>query len=67
VFREYLERRRRRPRFAHARSIRNAIDRARLRQASRLFESETVLGRDELMTIEAEDLLKSSVFAQRDD
>jgi len=67
VFREYVERRRRRPRFAHGRSIRNAIDRARLRQASRLFESETALGRDELMTIEAEDLLKSSVFARSDD
>jgi probable Rubsico expression protein CbbX len=67
VFRDYVERRRRRPRFAHARSIRNAIDRARLRQASRLFESETVLDRDELITIEAEDLLKSSVFAQTDD
>ena len=67
VFREYVERRRRRPRFAHARSIRNAIDRARLRQASRLFESETVLDRDELITIEAEDLLKSSVFAQTDE
>jgi probable Rubsico expression protein CbbX len=67
VFGEYLERRRRRPRFAHARSIRNAIDRARLRQASRLFESETALGRDELITIEAEDLLKSSVFGRSDD
>jgi probable Rubsico expression protein CbbX len=67
VFREYIERRRRRPRFAHGRSIRNAIDRARLRQASRLFESETALGRDELITIEAEDLLKSSVFAPRED
>jgi probable Rubsico expression protein CbbX len=67
VFREYIERRRRRPRFAHGRSIRNAIDRARLRQASRLFESETALGRDELTTIEAEDLLKSSVFAGKDD
>ena len=67
VFRDYVERRRRRPRFAHARSIRNAIDRARLRQASRLFESETVLDRDELITIESEDLLKSSVFAQTDD
>jgi probable Rubsico expression protein CbbX len=66
VFREYVERRRRRPRFAHGRSVRNAIDRARLRQASRLFESETALGRDELMTIEAEDLLKSSVFARSD-
>ena len=67
VFREYIERRRRRPRFAHGRSIRNAIDRARLRQASRLFESEAALGRDELITIEAEDLLKSSVFARNDD
>ena len=67
VFREYVERRRRRPRFAHGRSIRNAIDRARLRQASRLFESETALGRDELITIEAEDLLKSSVFARNDE
>jgi probable Rubsico expression protein CbbX len=67
VFREYIERRRRRPRFAHGRSIRNAIDRARLRQASRLFESDTKLGRDELITIEAEDLLKSSVFARSDD
>jgi probable Rubsico expression protein CbbX len=62
VFREYVERRRRRPRFAHGRSIRNAIDRARLRQASRLFESHRALRRDELITLEAEDLLKSSVF-----
>ena len=67
VFRDYVERRRRRPRFAHGRSVRNAIDRARLRQASRLFESDRPLGRDELITIEAEDLLKSSVFAQSDD
>jgi probable Rubsico expression protein CbbX len=64
VFREYVERRRRRPRFAHGRSIRNAIDRARLRQASRLFESDRALDRDELITIEAEDLLKSSVFGR---
>jgi probable Rubsico expression protein CbbX len=62
VFRRYIERRRRRPRFAHGRSIRNAIDRARLRQASRLFESDRALRRDELITIEAEDLLKSRVF-----
>jgi probable Rubsico expression protein CbbX len=67
VFHGYIERRRRRPRFAHGRSIRNAIDRARLRQASRLFESDTALGRDDLITIEAEDLLKSSVFARSDD
>jgi probable Rubsico expression protein CbbX len=62
VFHDYIERRRQRPRFAHGRSIRNAIDRARLRQASRLFESDRALDRDELITIEAEDLLKSSVF-----
>ena len=67
VFRDYIERRRRQPRFAHARSIRNALDRARLRQASRLFESDRVLEREELITIEAEDLLKSSVFARNGD
>ena len=39
VFREYIERRKARPHFANARSVRNALDRARLRQASRLFES----------------------------
>ena len=65
VFREYVERRRRNPRFAHARSIRNAIDRARLRQASRLCESDRVLDRDQLISIEAEDILKSSVFGRR--
>jgi probable Rubsico expression protein CbbX len=65
VFREYVERRRRRPRFAHGRSIRNAIDRARLRQAGRLFDSDGVPGRHELVTIEAEDILRSSLFADR--
>jgi probable Rubsico expression protein CbbX len=65
-FREYVERRRRRPRFAHGRSIRNAIDRARLRQAGRLFESAGVPGRRELVTIEAEDILRSSLFADRE-
>jgi probable Rubsico expression protein CbbX len=67
VFREYVERRRRRPRFAHGRSIRNAIDRARLRQASRLFELGRALEREELISIEAEDILKSSVFDRSDD
>jgi probable Rubsico expression protein CbbX len=62
VFREYLERRIQRPRFANGRSVRNAIDRARLRQASRLFEADRALDRDELVAIEAEDILKSSVF-----
>src|SRR5512139_3079123 len=37
VFHDYLERRTAQPHFANARSVRNALDRARLRQASRLF------------------------------
>ena len=63
ALREYVERRVRRPRFAHGRSIRNAIDRARMRQASRLYDRRDALGRTDLITIEAEDILASSVFA----
>ena len=63
AFREYVERRIEQPRFANARSIRNAVDRARLRQAGRLFSLERPLGRDDLVTIEAEDIRRSSVFA----
>ncbi|MDX6578845.1 MAG: hypothetical protein QOJ47_394 [Gaiellales bacterium] len=67
AFREYVERRMQQPRFANARSIRNAIDRARLRQAGRLFELDRDLSRDELITIEADDILKSSVFGDHAD
>ena len=45
AMREYIERRMRQPRFSNARSIRNALDRARLRQANRLF-SDTSSSRD---------------------
>ena len=62
AFREYLERRMERPRFAHGRSTRNALDRARLRHASRLWGSDETPGRDELMTIEADDIYASSIF-----
>jgi probable Rubsico expression protein CbbX len=62
AFREYLERRMQLPRFAHGRSTRNAIDRARLRHASRLFDSDEPPGHDELMTIEADDIYASSIF-----
>jgi probable Rubsico expression protein CbbX len=65
AFRAYLERRVTRPRFAHGRSVRNSIDRARLRQANRLFgEGTGILSRDDLMTITPDDILKSSVFAE---
>ncbi|MEJ7749371.1 MAG: hypothetical protein WKF56_08700, partial [Candidatus Limnocylindrales bacterium] len=61
---EYIERRRAQPLFANARSIRNALDRARLRQANRLFARRGMpLTRDELMLIEAADIRASRVFA----
>ena len=64
VLREYVVRRMARPHFANARSIRNALDRARLRQASRLFaERDRVLDRDALATLEAADIRASRVFA----
>jgi probable Rubsico expression protein CbbX len=62
VFRDYIERRMERPRFSNARSIRNALDRARLRQANRLFERGGRLNRAQLTAIEPDDLLKSRVF-----
>jgi probable Rubsico expression protein CbbX len=62
VLREYLGRRILQPRFANARSVRNALDRARLRQANRLVAQAGTVGRDELMTLEAPDLLASRVF-----
>jgi probable Rubsico expression protein CbbX len=61
---EYVALRRAQPRFANARSIRNALDRARLRHASRLFSSQRPgLGRAELMTLDADDIRRSRVFA----
>jgi probable Rubsico expression protein CbbX len=66
AFGAYVERRVRRARFAHGRSIRNAIERARMRQASRLYDRREVLERRDLVTIEAADILASSVFADED-
>jgi probable Rubsico expression protein CbbX len=64
ALRDYIPLRMRQPHFANARSMRNALDRARLRQANRLFAMHgRQLSRDELMTIEGEDLLASRVFA----
>ena len=58
----YVERRMAQPNFANARSIRNALDRARLRQANRLFSRGGKVSRVDLQTIEAEDILLSRVF-----
>jgi hypothetical protein len=65
AFDEYLARRLQQPHFANARSVRNALDRARLRQASRLFaERERVLSAAELTTLAESDIRASRVFAQ---
>jgi probable Rubsico expression protein CbbX len=63
AFMEYIERRVERPRFAYGRSIRNAIDRARMRQAGRLYERRNDLTREDLMTIDQEDIRASSLFS----
>ena len=64
LLRQYLERRITQPHFANARSVRNALDRARLRQASRLYaERERVLTREDLSTLRPEDLRASRVFS----
>ena len=59
---DYIARRREQPNFANARSIRNALDRARLRQAMRLCAGDGVASREALQTIEAEDIRASRVF-----
>ena len=65
AFAEYLKLRREQPRFANGRSIRNALDRARMRQAVRLYaggRGGSRLTKRDLVTLEAEDVLKSRVF-----
>jgi probable Rubsico expression protein CbbX len=65
AFREYLELRLRRPRFAHGRSVRNAIERARLRHANRVYQLASDGAQpslEDLVRIEAQDILQSSLF-----
>lgn len=59
---EYLELRMARPRFANARSVRNALDRCRLRHARRLVALQRPLSREDLITLRAEDIYGSSLF-----
>jgi probable Rubsico expression protein CbbX len=67
AFAKYVEARMQQPHFANARSIRNALDRARLRQAVRLFEDrDRKLTADDLMTIEPNEILVSRVLAPGD-
>jgi probable Rubsico expression protein CbbX len=63
AFAEYVAHRISQPRFANARSVRNALDRARLRQASRLFaDQEREFTAEDLSTIAEEDIRASRVF-----
>jgi probable Rubsico expression protein CbbX len=62
ALREYIVLRMQQPHFANARSIRNALDRARLRQANRLFAAGGAVDREQLMTIEEDDIRRSRVF-----
>jgi probable Rubsico expression protein CbbX len=63
AFGRYLHLRKQQPHFANARSVRNALERARLRQASRLFANPNKeLTADELCTLRAQDILASRVF-----
>jgi probable Rubsico expression protein CbbX len=65
VMRDYILRRMAQPRFSNARSIRNALDRARLRQANRLFAQRGApIDRVALETITGQDILQSRVFSQ---
>lgn len=67
VFVAYLERRRRQANFANARSVRNALERARLRHADRLMSSgASQVTKTDLMGIEADDIRKSRVFDSAD-
>jgi len=66
VFLEYIKLRMQQPLFANARSIRNALDRARMRQANRIFEtSNKTLTKADLTTIHAEDIRGSRLFVAK--
>ena len=65
AFRAYIEHRTRQPRFANGRSVRNGLDRMRMRQAIRLYDAAErgrTLTKADLVTLEAEDIAQSRVF-----
>lgn len=62
---EYLRLRMEQPRFANARSVRNALDRMRLRHANRLVSGgQDKFGKDDLMRLEPDDIRTSRVFGE---
>jgi probable Rubsico expression protein CbbX len=64
AFLDYIKKRKEQKLFANARSIRNALDRARMRQANRNFESSgKILTKADLVTINADDIKQSRVFS----
>jgi probable Rubsico expression protein CbbX len=63
AFLEYIQKRKEQPLFANARSVKNALDRSRMRQANRNFENAgKILTKADLVTITAEDIKQSRVF-----
>jgi probable Rubsico expression protein CbbX len=66
VLLDYIKIRKEKPLFANARSIKNALDRARMRQANRIFQDSysNVLTKGDLVTLEAQEFLKSRLFAE---
>ena len=67
AFSEYLGLRMQQPRFSNARSVRNAVERCRLRQAKRLVEMQRPLAKEDLVTLTQEDVYGSSVFDDSDE
>ena len=62
AFVEYLALRMKQPQFANARSVRNAIDRIKLRQASRLVSHGGCVPKEQLLRIAVSDVRQSRVF-----
>jgi probable Rubsico expression protein CbbX len=63
AFAEYIPLRRGQPHFANARSIRNALDRMRLRLAHRVFSDQALVSRDDLITIREADVRASRIYS----
>lgn len=67
AFDEYLAIRKEKPNFSNARSVRNAIERTRLRQARRLVELDRPITKTDLVTLTEDDVRGSSHFAEDDE